>query len=296
MSGIPTVALYANDKEINKVWKKWATYKTCARCGQSFNLLSSFGKWNCKQHPFGLSSRLIKKTTANNFDNVYEDTEDQIRYWECCKKRPNRRFRNDMDKVWRNFSCTRCPIDLQGKCYPEEGCKRADHIAYNGKYDDGYRDKINWKQIAPLGGWKLGDEVKFKHNGETGLYAIEDMKWDGSLQLANVEFEVHPRSVWAKDEWILEFRNNVWANNDEPHFCNVNTPEPAKCQILSWEQNNDNNIKVLLKEVGTPLHGIAAMIPFMGEAGKDDPMQRPGFQQASKEFPFITRVELRNID
>ena len=55
------------------------------------------------------------------------------------------------------------------------------------------------------------------------------------------------------------------------------------------------NIIIQLKELGTPLHGVAAMLPFMAEIGKDDPMERPGFKVATSEFPFITRAQLRSI-
>ena len=71
-------------------------------------------------------------------------------------------------------------------------------------------------------------------------------------------------------------------------------PDSKKCKILRWNRNDDNNIIIQLKEIGTPLHGWL-LLPFMGDVGKDDPMQRPGFKEATKEFPFITRAQLRNM-
>lgn len=282
---IPTVALYASDKEIGEVWKEWSRYQECARCGKYFNLLDSFGKWGCTQHPYGSSTRVI--SGRNGF------THDETRYWKCCKVSVIPMFYSNRYDVWRNFSTSFCNKNIMPKPPEIVGCLKCDHSATKANYDDGFRDGIQLNQLAPLGGWKLGDSVIFNNN----LRNIIDIKWDGSMTLADVDMEVAAASVSPTQEWKEELREK-WEQsieNTEPLFCNVAMPDSIKCKILRWNRNDDNNIIIQLKELGTPLHGVAAMLPFMAEVGKDDPMERPGFKEATSEFPFISRAQLRNI-
>lgn len=278
---IPTVALYASDDEIGKVWKEWSYYRECARCGKYFSLLGSFGKWDCSQHPYGPSTRVI--SGRNGF------THDETRYWRCCNVSVIPIMHSYENKVWRSFTSSYCNRTYMPKAPKIVGCLPCDHSSGVSNYDDGWRNKISTSQLAPLGGWKLGDSVMFNGSPKN----ILDIKWDGSMSLADVDMEVAAASVEPTEDWLETFREewNTRAANGEPLFCNVTMPDSVKCELLRW--NNDNNIIIQLKEIGTPLHGIAAMIPFMAEIGKDDPMKRPGFIEATKDFPYITRVKLR---
>ena len=283
---IPTVALYASDEEIGKVWKDWSRYEKCSKCNEYFNLLGSFGKWECTQHPYGPSLRVLGG--RNGF--TYEET----RYWQCCRQMVIPLHSSNKQFIWRNFQSSYCNRTYQPRIPVIRGCLPSDHCSTYGKYDDGFRRNINVNQLSPLGGWILGNVVLFNGSPRN----IIDIKWDGSMSLADVDMEVAAASVSPTEEWIEDFRTN-WVEsqnqieeNRNPVCCNITIPESVKCEILRW--NNDNDIVVQLKEIGTPLHGIAAMIPFMAEVGKDDPMQRPGFKQATKEFPYINRVRLRD--
>jgi hypothetical protein len=281
---IPTVALYASDGEIAKVWKEWSCYKKCARCDEYFNLLDSFGKWNCSQHPYGPSLRVLGG--RNGF--TYEET----RYWECCRQMVIPLHYSNEHHIWRGFRTSMCNRTYQPKIPVIGGCLPSDHSSLIRKYDDGFRRKITTNQLSPLGGWILGNVVMYNGSPRN----IVDIKWDGSMTLADIDMEISAASVTPTPDWIEDLRvkwdeENQKDTDKNPICCNITIPDSVKCKILKWD--DDNDIYIQLKEIGTPLHGIAAMIPFMADVGKDDPMQRPGFKQATKEFPYITRVKLR---
>ena len=123
------------------------------------------------------------------------------------------------------------------------GCLKCDHKAIKSNYDDGFRDGIQLNQLAPLGGWKLGDSVMYNGTPRN----IIDIKWDGSMTLADIDMEVAAASVSPIQEWKEELREK-WdqnINDDEPLFCNVAMPDSIKCKILRWNRNDDNNICLL---------------------------------------------------
>ena len=143
---IPTVALYASDEEIGKVWKEWSHYKKCSKCDEYFNLLDSFGKWNCTQHPYGPSLRVL--SGRNGF--TFEET----RYWECCRQMVIPLHKSNEQYIWRTFRSSYCNRTYQPKIPVINGCLPSDHCSTHGKYDDGFRRSTSLRvaraQLAPL--------------------------------------------------------------------------------------------------------------------------------------------------
>ena len=281
---VQTVQLYASDVEISKVWKAWSVRKRCVICDKVYNLLGSFGKWDCSYHPKPPSAKRVLKKGV--FDSSWG-------YWDCCKEKLPIPHHAPMENVWQNIRITHPYKDRFFRMPNIEGCIQCDHRTTHESFDDGFRNNIEWKKIAPEGGWKIGDEVLVRGHddpeGGENTFHINSVNWDFSATVDGLNDTIVPSDIFPTKESINKWKEQF--NSKEDVYLHLNSPnETKKCKIKKIYRNT---LAVEVLEIGVPLNEIAAMIPYMQQFTGESPMNRPGFQNMDKKFPYIQRVKMR---
>lgn len=252
---IPTAKLYATEEEVQNAWAEWSKYRICVRCNATYNLLESFGSWQCRQHLCRPTRRL------ENHEQVY-------RFWDCCLKKPYTITYNKHESVWRNFRNTKS----LAQAAEVEGCIPCDHTESVLIIDDGIRMNRPISELAPLGGFKINDTVMHKGN----RYTINQIYYDNSVYLEDVGKVPAKSLIWP---------DHVVSKNE---FCNWNTMEESlPVKILA---KRGNKVDLSVQNHGVAVHDIAAMIPHM----TGDPTKRPGWNfekiDGKTPFPYIKQA------
>jgi len=247
--------LYASEEEVHSAWIEWSKYRVCVRCGVTYNLLGSFGSWQCRQH-------LCKPVPKQ------EGNKRVVRYWECCKQRPYPITYNRNERVWSGFRNTKhVPTIVE-----VEGCLRCDHTENVRIVDDGVRMGQKKSMLAPLGGYTIGDIVIHKNK----QYEIEEVYYDDSVYLTGVGKTAGELLIWPEEVSIGDRCN--W-NSGGGSF-------PVK--ILNIR---GSTVDLAIQNHGVAVHDVAAMIPYMD----GDPTTRPGWQFEKVDgktlFPYIKQAE-----
>lgn len=251
---IPKAKLYASEEEVHNAWVEWSKFRVCARCGTTYNLLSSFGAWQCKQHLCRPSARV-------------EGGERVYRYWECCRKKPYTLQYCQNERIWRDFRTKR----YMPEANELEGCIPCDHTENFSIVDDGVRMNQSVTSLAPLGGFKVNDKVLYQGNE---CY-VQQVYYDNSVDLQDIEKSRIPANELVWPNASIETNGFYNWNNAGGSF-------PVK--IL---KKSGSKIDVCIQDQGVAVHDIAAMIPHM----KGDPTTRPGWQfekvNGKVLFPYI---------
>ncbi len=268
---LPEAKLYATPQEIQKAWVEWSKVRKCAKCGQPFNWLNSFGAWKCKQHLGPVTCKRV----------VDEDTGYSVnewRYWDCCLKKPYTAHRNDNEVIWNTVRTTipcanRYPTEL-----PVQGCIPCDHTEMLTVLDDGIRLDIDLygksHSFAPEGGHKVNDYVIY--NGEEKI--VSQVYFDKAVDLQDVDQgRISPLLLgWPGMKDKIGVGDIIdWNINGEDM--------PVK--VLNFNFKKDGRITLDLKimDLGMPVHEVAAMIPHMGPGATE----RPGWQFDKKDGKVI---------
>ena len=277
---LPSVKLYATDEEIQQAYGEWAKFRTCFACGASFNWLQSYGKWECKQH----LGEMYSKSVLNKHKNIYEDVR---AYWNCCKKREHKVRYQPMEAVWESF---RSHIPAAIPEIPRNviaGCIPCDHAEHYKIYDDGVRigvllvgDKNS--SFAPLGGHTVNGQVLYEGKEKV----VEEVFYDKTYNLKDVSKQRIPSNELTWPEWdsIVQDKYYDWNLNG--------VPTPVKILARDGER-----VTLQIKNIGKPVHEVAAMIPHMGSNVE----KRPGWQfdqdaeSGKMVFPNIQHVQRRDI-
>lgn len=275
---LPVAQLYAQDHEIKKAWEVWSKIRICARCGTQFNWLTSFGKWECKQHLGDLRLNDIYKN-ERCFDE-YGSTVKKFKYWDCCKQSPITPMRNDMDDIWCQFRKTVPTYDkfiVHNRQTP--GCIAVDHSDSAKIVDDGIRINLTIESknyaFSPLGGHTIGSRVEY----DKKTYTVVEVYYDKTYDLEDENNETVSKVPATKILWDGRDHMLVGSHYD----CNMPIPTPVS--ILN---NNGLTCTIQILNIGMHLNDISGMIPFMG----NDPFLRPGWD-FPHDFPHIKNCASR---
>lgn len=280
MAGLlPEAKLYATPNEVTKAWMEWSKTRVCARCGQTFTWLSSFGKWECKQHlgPLTYKTKTNKRGIKNR---VYK-------YYNCCQRRPNTAVRQFNENIWATVRCTRPCVDRFPTENPVDGCIPCDHTEAVHILDDGIRLSIpiesttNEHAFGPEGGHKINDIILY--NGKER--AIAQVYFDKTVDLQDV------------DNGRIPSRFLVWPNVENKliigkifDYSTQKETVPVKI-INKYLKNYKTVVDIKIMDLGMPVHSIAAMIPHMGP----NPESRPGWQFERDEDGKVIYPHIRNV-
>jgi hypothetical protein len=295
MMSLPSAKLYATDKEIQNAWDEWSKFRICANCGNAFNWLSAFGSWECKQHLGPVSGATVNPDTGDAIVDANGVTFTDWRYWKCCKQRPYTAWRTRNEVVWSNFRKT---IPSKHRFVEEAkvpGCIRCDHTEATHILDDGIRlnvsttDPDGQYSFAPLGGHQVTDTVIYKTKERTVTQVYYDKTFD-------LEDEEDAGKIPATEiEWpALKEKMKVGLYCDW-NFDGVQTP----VKILRVHRASIKNkrprpqVDFIIKNVGMPVHEIAAMIPHMGPNVEDRPGWKFDEYDGQVMFPYIQNAEPR---
>lgn len=277
---LPSVKLYATDNEIQQAYGEWAKFRTCFECGASFNWLQSYGKWECKQH----LSEMYAKTILNKHENIFVDVRG---YWNCCKRKEHKVRYQPMEIIRQDFrSCIPAAIPEMPRNVIK-GCIPCDHTEHSNVYDDGVRINVlligdKNSSFAPLGGHTVNDKVIYENKEEV----VDEVFYDKTYNLRDISRKRIPSNelTWPELKTITIGKYYDW---------NLNAvPTPVKILALNGEK-----VTVQIKNIGKPVHEVAAMIPHMGR----DVESRPGWQFDQDEesgkmmFPHIQHTQRRDV-
>ena len=282
MSGqLPEAKLYATPDEVTKAWVEWSKMRICARCGQPFNWLGSFGSWECSQHLGDVSYR-VKKNKFGISKRVY-------RYYQCCQQQPNTIHRQDNDAIWCNVRSTRPNIDM----FPVErkvpGCIPCDHTEATHILDDGIRlgvpiDSASCKYaFAPEGGFKINDTIIYKDKERV----ITQVYFDKTVDLEDVD----QGRIGAR---FLKWQNLLYKLKIGGYYEFSDEKDSIPVRILNMYFDKKTNKRVVdyqIMNLGMPVHSIAAMIPHMGPNAE----KRPGWQFPTDKDGKIIYPHIRNV-
>jgi len=295
MMSLPTAKLYAGDKEIQVAWEEWSKFRICATCGMSFNWLSAFGNWGCNQHLGPVSGKTIHPETGEQIVDRHGVSYQNFRYWDCCKQLPFTAWRTKNDNVWCHFRKTIPKVHRFEQEPGVPGCIRRDHTEATHILDDGVRlnmplsDPSGRYSFAPLGGHKVTDTVQYQDNERTIVQVYYDKTFD-------LEDEDRGRIPAQEFVWLA-----MMEKMETGLYCDWNldgVPIPVKILKIhppSIKYRRENTrVDFIIKNVGMPVHEIAAMIPHMGPGVEE----RPGWQFDKDEngqvvFPYIKNAQPR---
>lgn len=276
---LPEAKLYATPAEVTAAWVEWAKMRRCARCGQVFNWLNSFGAWECKQH--------LGPVTYRNVEDRYGVRKRVYKYYDCCLQYPNTARRHNNENIWATVRCTRPCVDK----FPTErevpGCIPCDHTEATHILDDGIRLGVPIESptfeyaFGPSGGHKINDIIIYNGKERT----IAQVYFDKSVDLQDV------------DQGRIAPRFLVWPDVTDKivqgtYFELADKKEASPVKILrKYTKNNVLVVDYKIMNIGMAIHTIAGMIPHMGP----DPTSRPGWQfEKAKDgtvpYPYIQNV------
>ena len=280
---LPKAKLYASESEVQKSWVEWSKFRTCSRCGQTFNWLNSFGSWECSQHLGGLSYKYV--------NDKHGMSHREYRYWNCCKQKDYPKHAALNENIWKSYRQTVANNDLN-ICTPRiPGCIPCDHTEGNDILDDGIRLDMyiisSDYSFAPFGGHKINDTVKYKNQ----KYIVENVYFDKSVDLQDFDEKRIPaeRLQWPDAEFKMELgRYYNWNTRGK-----VTPIKVLNSKLIDINAERKYKIDFIIMDIGMPVHDIAAMIPHM----TGDPTKRPGWKfdvvDGKTMFPNIKSVSAR---
>ena len=281
MSGqLPEAKLYATPDEITKAWVEWSKMRICARCGQAFNWLGSFGSWECSQHLGPVTCR-VKKDKYGISKRVYK-------YYSCCQQQPNTIYRQHNENIWGTIRTTRPCVDIFPVETKVRGCIPCDHTEATHVLDDGIRLNIplvssSFKYaFAPEGGFKINDTIIYKGKERV----ITQIYFDKTVDLEDVdEGRVQARFLgWQNIKHKIS-QGSYYEFNDEKGSV------PVKILKLYLNKKNKLTVDYKIMNIGMAVHSIAAMIPHMGP----NPERRPGWQFPKDKEGKTIYPHIRNV-
>ena len=168
-----------------------------------------------------------------------------------------------------------------------KGCIPCDHTESTRIYDDGVRINVlligdEKSSFAPLNGHTVNDKVIY--DGKEAV--VDEVFYDKTYNLREISRERIPANelTWPKWETIENGNYYDWNLNG--------VPIPVKILAL-----NGDRTTLQVKNIGKPVHEVAAMIPHMG----GDVESRPGWQFDQDEesgkmmFPNIQHTQRRDV-
>jgi hypothetical protein len=158
MTALPTVALYASEKEIKNAHEILHHPHMCIRCNQSFDLVSNLGSHKCYQHP--------------GFVNNGR--------WTCCDKPFYNLFYSNHFKTDTMFSTS---INMPPYPPPVQarGCQPCDHTIHDKKWS--YKDTERLHKIAGLIPF-LNKKSSIEHRSGFSVVKINSQKMPVLLRCA----------------------------------------------------------------------------------------------------------------
>lgn len=277
---LPSVKLYAADNEIQEAYSEWAKFRTCFTCGASFNWLHSYGKWECKQH----LGEMYSQTLLNKRKNIYEDVRG---YWNCCNIVEHKVRYQPLEIIREQFRSYTPASIPEIRRNVIKGCIPCDHSEHYKIYDDGVRINVllvgdKNSSFAPLNGHTVNGQVLYEKKEKV----VEEVFYDKTYNLQEVSRKRIPANELTWPDWdtIAIGQYYDWNLNG--------VPIPVK--ILA---RNGEKVTFQIKNIGKPVHEVAAMIPHMG----GDVETRPGWQFDEDEesgkmmFPHIQHTQRRDV-
>lgn len=207
MTALPTVALYASEKEIKNAHEILHHPHMCIRCNKSFDLVSNLGSHECYQHPgFVKDGR-----------------------WTCCNKPFYNLFYSEHFKTDTMFSTS---INMPPYPPPVQvvGCQQCDHTIHDKKWN--YKDTESLHKIAGLIPF-LNKKSPIEYRPGFSVVKINSQKMPVLLRCAK---------RWMKwPDVNMEVFKQTYYNKDKPFQCvyvEINyRPLAGELQQLIYNEN-----------------------------------------------------------